>query len=326
MKPGTILLTGATGFVGTAVRAPLHAAGWKVRCLTRDVQRARRRLQDLDWVQGDLSNMADCERVLDGCAAAIYLVHSIGEGGGFGQHEVQAAQRFAQAAEHAGLQRIVYLGGVAPSGPPSVHLQSRMAVGQALRSGSVPTIELRASMIIGHGSLSWLIVRDLAARLPVMVLPSWLRTRSQPVSIEDVVAALLASLDLPLQQNEWFDLPGPNVMSAHEILDAAAHVMGLPRPRAIEVPLLSARLSSHWLRFVTRADWKVAKEIVVGLTNDLLAQDARFWALIGRSNLLSFEQAARAALLLEAQQGDVAGVWGFLERLRAKASRYQSQH
>src|SRR5579863_667165 len=191
-----LLLTGATGFVGNAVRPALAARGWRVRCLTRDVARASRRQPGLDWVEGDVRDAAASTRALDGCRAALYLVHGIGEGADYHQREVAAAKTFSQAAAAAGVERIVYLGGVAPAGSGSEHLRSRLDVGEALRSGPVTTVELRASMIVGHGSLSWLIVRDLAARLPFMILPQWLKSRTQPVATADVVIALVRALDL----------------------------------------------------------------------------------------------------------------------------------
>ena len=132
-------------------------------------------------------------RALEGASLAFFLVHGMAGGDrNFRRREVGAAQRFASAAAESGLERIVYLGGVAKVGAESEHLKSRIEVGEALRSGRVPAVELRASMIVGHGSLSWLIVRDLAARLPFMILPRWLRSRTEPVGIDDVVAALLS--------------------------------------------------------------------------------------------------------------------------------------
>src|SRR6478735_10875589 len=235
----TLLLTGATGFVGNAVRPGLAAKGWRVRCLTRDVARARRRLPAVDWVEGDVGDAASSARALDGCRAAIYLVHGIGEGTDYHQREVAAATTFSQAADAAGVERIVYLGGVAPAGQGSEHLRSRLEVGETLRAGPVKTIELRASMIVGHGSLSWLIVRDLAARLPVMVLPQWLKSRTQPVAIGDVVIALVRALELPLAASASFDIPGPLALSGKEILEETARVLGLRHPRMIEVPLLT---------------------------------------------------------------------------------------
>lgn len=316
MAERSLLLTGATGFVGGAVRPALEREGWRVRCLTRDAARAQKREPTLEWVQGDVSDPASCARALDGCKAALYLVHGIGEGADYHQHEVTAARTFASAAAAAGVERIVYLGGVAPIGTGSDHLRSRLDVGEALRAGPVKTIELRASMIVGHGSLSWLIVRDLAARLPFMILPRWLKSRTQPVAIDDVVVALVRALELPLAESAWFDIPGPVTLSGKEILDETAQVMGLRRARMVEVPLLSPRLSSLWVRFVTRAQWSVASEVVIGLTEDLLARDDRFWQLIGHPHRLSFAEAAKLAL--EAERGDrrIRGAWGTVERVR----------
>jgi uncharacterized protein YbjT (DUF2867 family) len=245
------------------------------------------------------------------------LVHGIGEGVDYHRHEVVAASTFSKAAAAAGVERLVYLGGVAPgAGPGSDHLRSRLDVGEALRAGPVRTIELRASMIVGHGSLSWLIVRDLAARLPVMVLPRWLKSRTQPVAIDDVVIALVRAVELPLAESACFDIPGPVALSGREILEETARVMGLPHPRMVGLPLLSPRLSSLWVRFVTRAQWSIAREVVVGLTEDLLAQDDRFWKLIDHPRRLSFAEAARLALDAERSDGRVQGTWGAIERLR----------
>jgi uncharacterized protein YbjT (DUF2867 family)/membrane protease YdiL (CAAX protease family) len=316
MPERSVLLTGASGFVGGAVRPALEATGWRVRCLTRDAARARTLAPKLDWVQGDVGDSISLARALDGCQAALYLVHGIGEGPGYHAQEVVAATTFARAAAAAGVARIVYLGGVAPSGQGSEHLRSRRDVGEALRSGPVKTVELRASMIVGHGSLSWLIVRDLAARLPVMVLPRWLKSRTEPVAIDDVVIALVRALDLPLEASAWFDVPGPEVLSGKEILEETSRALGLRHPRMIGVPLLTPRLSSLWVRFVTRARWSVAREVVVGLTEDLLAQDDRYWRLIDHPRRLPFAEAARRALEAERQDGPVRGVWGAIERAR----------
>jgi len=318
----TILLTGATGFVGGAVRPALAAMGWHVRCLTRDVARARERQPALDWVGGNVGDAASCARALDGCQAALYLVHGIGEGADYQRREVAAATTFGQAAATAGVERIVYLGGVAPPSAGSEHLRSRLHVGQTLRASPVTTIELRASMIVGHGSLSWLIVRDLAARLPVMVLPQWLKSRTQPVAIADVVIALVRALDLPAAASVSFDLPGPLALSGKEILEETARVMGLPHPRMIEVPLLTPRLSSLWVRFVTRADWSVAREVVVGLVDDLLARDDRFWGLIDHPDRLTFAEAASIALSAELRQQRATGTWGAIEH----ALRVRERH
>jgi uncharacterized protein YbjT (DUF2867 family) len=317
----TILLTGATGFVGKAVRPALAAQGWRIRCLTRDAARARMREPALDWVQGDVADFASCAQALAGCQAALYLVHGIGEGANYHRHEVAAATTFSRAAAAGGVERIVYLGGVAPASSGSEHLRSRLEVGEALRAGAVKTIELRASMIVGQGSLSWLIVRDLAARLPIMVLPQWLRSRTQPVAIDDVVIALVRALELPLEAAACYDLPGPLTLSGRQILEETARVLGLEHPRMIEIPLLSPRLSSLWVRFVTRAKWSVAREVVIGLTGDLLARDDRLWRMIDHPNRMTFAEAARAALAAERRQRPAGGTWGAVERVRGLRER-----
>ncbi len=320
VAPGRrVLLTGATGFVGRAVYPALVASGVKVRCAARDARRAAERWPDREWVAADVSDRDSTARALNDCDAALYLVHGMASpDGDFHQEEVAQAETFLRAAESAGVRRIVYLGGVVAGGDDaSEHLRSREAVGETLRSGGVSTIELRASMIIGHGSLSWLIVRDLAARLPLMVLPRWLKSRTEPVAIDDIVAALLGSLDAQVEHSAWFGVPGPDILSGREILERTADALGARRPVMIQVPLLSPQLSSHWVRFVTRADWSVAREVVVGLTEDLLSPDANFWRLIGHTQLLDFDESARRALDEEEREGLVPGPWGTVERLLA---------
>lgn len=307
-----LLVTGATGFVGKAVIPAARTAGWTVRAMSR---RPRASTPDTEWVRGDMADAGSLERAMDGCDSALYLVHSMGSGDDFARKERESAQRFRDAAEGAGLRRIVYLGGIAPSGEPSEHLRSRLEVGEILRSGKVEAVELRASMIVGDGSLSWLMVRDLAARLPFMLLPSWLHSKTEPVAIEDVVVALTAALELPLPAGKvWVDLPGPEALSGRQILECVADALGLARPRMIEVPLITPKLSSFWVRLVTRAKWKVAKQIVLGLTSDVLAKSDGYWALIGHPRRLTLAEAARKTVAAERERGPVKGPWGAVER------------
>lgn len=312
----TLLLTGATGFVGQAVYPALVAAGWTVRCASRDPAAAARRWPDRTWVALDVSEPASVALALEGCESALYLVHGMAShAGNYRDAELTQARLFSESAAAAGLQRIVYLGGVAAPRDASEHLRSREEVGAVLRAGTVPTLELRASMIIGHGSLSWLMVRDLAARLPVMVLPRWLKSRTQPVAIDDVVVALVRGLDMPLPASQWCDIPGPDTLSGRDILERTARVLGVRQPLMISVPFLSPRLSSHWVRFVTRAEWAVAREVVVGLKTDLLASSGDYWHRIGHDHLLDFNEAARRAITRAAAEGPVPGIWGRIERL-----------
>ena len=320
---GRILVTGATGFVGRAVCPALEQAGYTVRGLSRDSDRARARWPDRDWVHGDVGTGEGVAGALHGCDAALYLVHGMGRGDAdYRERDRTAATEFAAMAARAGLSRLIYLGGVAPQGPPSEHLASRLEVGEALRSSGLPSLELRASMIIGHGSLSWVIVRDLAARLPFMVLPRWMRHITQPVAIEDVVVALVQGLSVPIAPGASFDLPGPESLSETEIVIQAAGALGLRPPLMVEVPVLSPWLSSHWIHVVTRAEWGVAREIVLGLAHDLLARNDDYWTLIGHDTRISFREAARRAVAderdLGRQEGAFAGwVESSMRRVRA---------
>lgn len=296
--PGPILLTGATGFIGGALHDPLRRAGWSVRCLTRRLAEAKARWPDREWVTGDASDSIALTRALEGCPVVFYLVHGMGDPSpGWADRELVAADTFRKAAALARAERIVYLGGVAPSGRPSEHLGARLRTGELLRSGSVPCLELRAGMIVGAGSASWTIVRDLAARLPAMVLPAWLERLSEPVAVDDVVAALVAATRFPLSAGAVWDLSGPEALPGKEILRRVAAVMDL-RPLLMRVPFVSPSLSSHWIRLVTRADYRLAAELVEGLTSDLVGTRP-FWEAAGLPRPMPIEEAARRALAAE---------------------------
>lgn len=309
-----ILVTGATGFIGGALLRALRNRGEMVVAASRRVHPSSQR-GGVEWRRCDLLRPETLPAALAGVRVAYYLVHSMGGGRSeFIELERRAAVAFAEAAARAGVERIVYLGGPAPRGAPSDHLQSRLAVGEILRTSSVPTVELRASMVIGSGSASWQIVRDLAMRLPVMVLPKWLESRTRPVALDDVVAALIAAAEMPLHESAWFDLPGPESMSGRQILERIAALRGR-RIFAVQVPVLTPRLSALWLRGVTRADYSLARELVLGLGQDLLPEDDRFWRLVGHTELLSFDEAARRALAAEAPPH---GTWQHLARVEER--------
>ncbi len=305
-------MTGATGFVGKALVRALVDEGFEVRATTRDVTRART-MAHVEWVQCDIARRAEVERAVEGVDAVYFLVHAMGGGShDYAETERRVATVLRDAAAQAGVKRIVYLGGVAPAAEPSEHLKSRLAVGEVLRAGPVPAIELRASMIVGNGSASWQIVRDLAMRLPAMLLPSWTASRTCPIALEDVVVALVRALDVPLPRSAWYDIPGPDTVSGREILSTIAALRGRRVP-SVPVPFLSVSLSSWWLKLVTRADFSLARELVLGFKGDLLPHDDRFWAEVGHVPRWSFEAAARKALAEEAHEASVRGLAGHLE-------------
>ncbi len=286
----TCCVLGATGFVGRALIAEMTARGERPRAASRHATTAA---SDVDWMACDLERPETLPPILEGIDTIYYLVHSLGRSD-FRAVDRRCAQNVAAAAAAAGCRRIIYLGGVAPRGEPSEHLASRLEVGHILRHGPVPTIELRASMIIGNGSASWRIVRDLAARLPFMVLPRWLESRTCPIALADVVDALLDARDVPVRGSAWFDIPGPEVLRAREMLEIVADLDGRRIP-SIRVPVLTPALSAMWLRLVSGAEYAVARELVLGLREDLLPQRS-FWDLTGGSPMFSFRDAARKTL------------------------------
>ena len=195
----------------------------------------------------DVEDEATLAPALRGCSAAVYLIPLHRRLRRLPEREARSAKAFREAAEREGVRRIVYVGGVAPSGRPSRHLESRLRTGEILRGGEVSTIELRCGLIIGAGGSSWMMVRDLAARLPAMLLPRWLRFSSWPVWIEDVVLAIVRALDLPLDGSAWFDVPGPERMTHADFLGRVAKSMGKD-PRLVGVPVITPTLSSYWSR------------------------------------------------------------------------------
>jgi uncharacterized protein YbjT (DUF2867 family) len=293
-----LLLTGASGFVGRALEPSLRAAGFSVHSATRRAREMRKREPGRRWVELDVDRPETLAPALAGMQAVVYLIHSMAQAGDYEARERAAAQAFIAAAADAGVDRLVYLGGVAPAGRAKKHLRSRLMTGDILRSGTVAVIELRAGMIIGAGGLSWQMVRDLAARLPFMILPRWLSNVSQPVALTDVVAAIVRALTLPPDVRGAFDLPGPETLTGEEILRRIGRLLGV-RPYTLRVPVLTPRLSSYWLKLVTRADLRVAQQLVDGLTSDLVAHDEGFWAYMPDFRRTPFDEAAERALLEE---------------------------
>jgi uncharacterized protein YbjT (DUF2867 family) len=291
-----VLVTGATGFIGRALVPALRARALPVVAASRRPLTSTIDAAGVEWRTCDLLRPKTLSAAFRDIKVAYYLVHSMGGGhADFRELERRAAEAFVTASAAAGVERIVYLGGPAPRGRPSEHLRSRLQVGEILRAGSVSTVELRASMVIGTGGASWQIVRDLALRLPLMVMPKWLKSRIRPIALDDVVVALVAAADLPLPGSAWFDVPGPEIMSGRQLLERIAGLRGR-RILAVEVPLLTPQLSALWLRLVARTDFTLARELVVGLREDLLPKDDRYWQLIGHTSLLPFDEAARRAL------------------------------
>ncbi|MFK7999008.1 MAG: NAD(P)H-binding protein [Polyangiales bacterium] len=267
-KERPLLLTGATGFVGRHLLPALKASGIPFVCATRDVERARAKQPQYTWRYLDMTEPASLAEAMKGCSTLVNLVHQMGGGRGYPEREAQAARDVAAAAESAGVERIVFLGGPDPGPNGSTHLQSRLRAGSLLRSGSVPAVELRAAMIVGHGSTGWQMIRSLAKRLPAMVLPRWAQNHSWPVDIEDAVTAIMSAITMPLETGCSFDVPGPQRLTHQEVLTLVGRALGKERPM-VNVPVLTPKLSSYWITLITGIDLHLTQQLVAGVVVDL---------------------------------------------------------
>jgi len=249
-----ILITGGTGYVGGRLIPLLdeHGGELELRLMARKPEYLRARVGDgIEIVSGDVTQPESLATVLDGIDTAYYLIHSMGSGGDFEHQDRDAARNFAIAAKAAGVQRIIYLGGLGSEDESlSKHLRSRHEVGNVLRESGAQVIEFRASIIIGSGSLSFELIRALVQKLPVMICPKWVSTAAQPIAIEDVLAYLIAALDHKPGDSRVYEIGGPDQVSYGDLMREYARQRGLKR-LMIPVPFLSARLSSLWLGLVT---------------------------------------------------------------------------
>lgn len=268
-----VLLTGATGYVGGRLRRLFEEEGVPLRCLARRPEELRARvLASTEVVRGDLLEPATLALALSGVHTAYYLVHSMGSSDDFEQRDREAALNFRSAAEEAGVQRIVYLGGLAQSEQLSPHLRSRHEVGEILRGGSVPVLELQASIVLGSGSLSFEMVRALVERLPIMICPKWVEVKAQPIAVEDLLAYLLESRRLPLQGSHVFEIGGADQVSYGELMREYARQRGLKR-WMIRVPILTPRLSSLWLGLVTPIYARVGRKLIESIKHPTVVHD-----------------------------------------------------
>ncbi len=268
-----ILLTGATGYVGGRLLKALESRGRPVRCLARRPEALRSRVAPATEIApGDVLNEASLASAMQGIDTAYYLIHSMASGPEFEQKDRRAASAFGAAALRAGLRRIIYLGGLGKEGLLSRHLASRQEVGRVLRESGVPVVELRASIIIGSGSLSFEMIRALVDRLPVMVTPRWVSTRAQPIAIEDVIEYLIQALDA--QETGVFEIGGLDRASYLDIMKEYARQRGLKRVM-IRVPVLTPWLSSLWLGLVTPVYARVGRELIEGVRNETVVADGR---------------------------------------------------
>jgi uncharacterized protein YbjT (DUF2867 family) len=298
------LVTGATGYIGGRLVPELLAAGHRVRCLARSPQR----LRDHPWagetevVRGDVTDAASVAEAMRGVDVAYYLVHALNTGKDFEETDRRAARIFGERARAAGVRRLVYLGGLTPAGVPerelSPHLRSRAEVGRILLGSGVPTTVLRAAVVLGSGSASFEMLRYLTERLPVMVTPSWVRTRIQPVAVRDVLRALVGSAGMPADVNRAFDIGGPDVLTYRDMMVRYAAVAGLPRRLIVSVPVLTPGLSSHWVGLVTPVPASLARPLAESLRHEVVCRehDIARYVPDPPGHPIGFDEAVRLAL------------------------------
>jgi uncharacterized protein YbjT (DUF2867 family) len=285
-----IAVLGATGTVGRAL-VPLLAKQHDVLAVSR---RPHKATSGVRWAAGDATDAAAVRKVLEDVELAYYLVHSLGSRD-FERRDRAAAETVAREAERAGLRQLVYLGGLGDRSPGlSRHLRSRAETADVLASGSVPVTTVRAAMVVGRGSAAFETIVALVDRLPGMICPRWVSTRTQPIALPDVAAYLAAAAGREEMLGQSFDAGGPEVMTYREMIERVARIRG-KRPLIVEVPVLTPRLSSYWLTLVTPVHARVARPLIEGLRNATVADDERLRRLVPL-RLTRFDDAARAAV------------------------------
>ena len=302
------LVFGASGYVGTNLVPALLAAGnGSVRAAARNSKvLAAQPWEGVELVEADALKPDTLTTALAGIDIAYYLVHSMAAGRDFGRIDLEAADNFARAAATAGVKRIVYLGGLVPQGADSEHLMSRKETGDRLRAATVPVTEVRAGVIVGPGSAAYEVMRDLVYHLPFMVAPKWVRSKSSPIALSNLLQYLLAVATLPEAAGQVYDAGGPDYVSYEEMMRQFGEVVGR-HPRILRVPVLTPRLSSYWLGLVTSVPANIARALISGLKHDIPANDTELRRLVPQM-LLSFRQSVEAALDAE-RHNAVAARW-----------------
>lgn len=288
----TVLVTGATGFIGHRLVPVLMERGLDVRAMTR-------RPDDYDGpgtpVGADVGDEESLDRALEGVDVAVYLVHSL-DRDDFERRDAEAARRFGRAAGRAGVRQIVYLGGLgAEDDDLSPHLRSRREVEGLLGEGGVPVTVLRAGIVVGHGGISWEITRQLVKNLPAMVVPKWASTRTQPIAVDDVVRYLAGVVDNDDALGEVFEIGGPDVVTYRGMLDVAAEVSAGRKVPTVPVPMLTPKLSSYWLSLVTDVDTTTGRNLIESMSTEVVVSDHRIRDVVP-GEPLSYREAVERAL------------------------------
>lgn len=309
----TILLTGSTGYIGGRLAPVLLERGHALRCIVRN----RRKLDERAWAQhpsvevieADIRDHDAVREVAWLCDAAYYLVHAMEAGShDFAERDRVLARGFAEAIADTRIRRIIYLGGLGEVGEGlSEHLRSRREVEELLRTSGVPVTVLRAAMILGSGSASFEILRYLVERLPVMLTPRWVQTRSQPISVIDVLGYLADALELDAAGDQCFEIGGPEVLTYRELMAHMTRALGLRRRFVVPLPVLTPGLSSHWIGLVTPVSPAIARPLAEGLRNEVIVTDTSAQRLMPRTTITPRVAIERA--LHRTRSGDVPTIW-----------------
>ncbi len=309
-KGSRVLVTGATGYIGGRLAPRLLGADYRVRCLVRDPARLQGRpwLDQVEVLSGDVMRPESLAFAMTGVAAAYYLVHSMAGGQGFHERDLAAARHFGATAAAAGVDRIVYLGGLGdPETKLSQHLRSRQQTGEALRASGVPVTEFRAGVIVGSGSISFELIRYLIERLPVVICPRWVYTCIQPIGVRNVLEYLIAALETPESAGEIIEIGGADVLTYGDMMLGYARARGLKR-RLIPIPILTPRLSSYWVHLVTPIPATVAQPLIEGLRNEVIVRDDTARRLFPEIVPFGYQRAVELALA-RLDSGEVETMW-----------------
>lgn len=300
-----VLVTGVTGYIGSRLVPRLLEAEYRVRVLTRDADRLKGRswTSSVEIVEGDVLQPESLLPAMHEIDHAYYLIHSMSDTDEYAKRDLVAAANFGKAANDAGLQRIIYLGGLGnPDSDLSTHLRSRQDTGEVLRESGVPVTEFRAAIIVGSGSASFEMIRYLTERIPIMITPRWVSTKVQPIAIRNVLDYLVMALGVPESSGKIIEIGGEDVLTYGDMMLGYAHVRGLKR-YLIPVPVLTPRLSSYWVHWVTPLHANIAKPLIDGLRNEVVVRDNLAEELFPNIELIDFHNAVERALAkLNAEQ------------------------
>ncbi|MGI8882028.1 MAG: NAD(P)H-binding protein [Jatrophihabitans sp.] len=297
-----VLVSGASGFIGSHLAQALVDEGYDVRAMTR---RPDEYTGAGTPVPGDVADPDSLRSAMSGIDVAYFLVHSLGSDD-FEDKDADAALNFGGAAAAEGVAAIVYLGGLGTDdGQLSAHLRSRRQVEQLLAVAGVPVTVLRAAVVIGHGGISWEITRQLVDHLPAMVTPKWVNTRTQPIALSDVIRYLVGVVDSTDARGEVFEIGGPEVLRYIDMLQRAAKIQKRRTLPVLTVPLLTPRLSSAWLALVTDVDTSTARNLIDSMTNEVVVHDTRIRNIVP-GEPVGYDEAVRVALADRAREHDDA--------------------